>query len=140
MGVSGSGKSTVAEAMADAWDLEFRDGDEFHSDANKQKMQRGEGLNDDDRRPWLDAIGEWLAQGPRRVVAASALRRAHRNRLRAAVPGVRFVFLDVAEDVAHERVAQRRGHFMPASLVRSQFETLERPASDESDVVWVTSA
>jgi gluconokinase len=133
MGVSGAGKSTVGGLIADRLGLSFRDADAFHPPANIAKMSRGEALVDDDRWPWLDAIGAHLAAHRDRgcVVTCSALKRAYRDRLRAAAPGLRFVFLYGEVHLVASRQAARQGHFMPASLVASQFATLEHPAPEE---------
>ena len=129
MGVSGSGKSTVGAALADALGVRFVDGDSLHPAANVAKMAAGIPLDDADRLPWLDAIGTVLAAG-RVVVACSALKRAYRDRLRAAAPALELVFLDGSRELIASRL-DRPGHFMPASLLDSQFATLERPGLDE---------
>ena len=130
MGVSGSGKTTVGAALADAFGLRFVDGDALHPAANVAKMAAGIPLDDADRAPWLDAIGAVLAAGPV-VVACSALKRAYRDRLRAAAPGLQLVFLDGDRALLASRMTARPGHFMPASLLDSQLATLERPEPDE---------
>jgi len=130
MGVSGSGKTTVGAALADALGLRFVDGDAMHPAANVAKMAAGIPLDDADRAPWLDAIGAVLADGPV-VVACSALKRAYRDRLRAAAPDLQLVFLDGAPALLASRMAARPGHFMPTSLLDSQLATLERPDPDE---------
>jgi gluconokinase len=130
MGVSGSGKTTVGAALADALGLGFVDGDSLHPAANVAKMAAGIPLDDADRAPWLDAIGEVLAAGPV-VVACSALKRAYRDRLRAAAPSLRLVFLDGSRALLASRMAARPGHFMPTSLLDSQRATLEPPGLDE---------
>jgi len=130
MGVSGSGKTTVGAALADALGLRFVDGDALHPAANVAKMAAGIPLDDADRAPWLDAIGAVLADGPV-VVACSALKRAYRDRLRAAAPGLQLVFLDGDRALLASRMAARPGHFMPTSLLDSQLATLERPDPDE---------
>ena len=138
MGVSGSGKSTVAAGIADALGLGFIDGDGLHSPESVARMQAGTPLTDDDRWPWLARIGARLAdevQWPAGlVIACSALRRAYRDRIRAGAPGVRFVFLDGPADVIRARMAGRSGHYMPESLLTSQLQTLEPPGADEPDV------
>lgn len=138
MGVSGSGKSAVGAALADALGLPFADGDDFHPARNVAKMSAGQPLGDTDRWPWLDAIGglidRWRAAGQGGVVACSALRRSYRDRLRAGRPQVRFAFLDVPRSVLVARLADRPGHFMPASLLDSQLATLEPPSADEPTV------
>ncbi|MDQ6640077.1 MAG: gluconokinase, partial [Pseudomonadota bacterium] len=127
---------------AAACGLHFIDGDALHSAESVARMQAGIALGDEDRWPWLDRIGSCLADAsnwPRGVVVAcSALRRAYRDRLRSAAPGVRFVFLDGPDALIALRLAARGGHYMPASLLASQLETLERPGDDESDVVRVS--
>jgi len=131
MGVSGSGKTTVGRRLAEAMGAEFIDGDDLHSDAARAKMAAGGALTDDDRWPWLDRVGAALARGPRVIVACSALRRAYRDRLRAAAgPSLRFVYLDADIETMRARVARRKGHYMPASLVDSQFATLEPPKGE----------
>jgi gluconokinase len=141
MGVSGSGKSTVAAGIAQALGLQFIDGDGLHSPENVARMQAGTPLRDEDRWPWLDRIGRRLADEagwPRGVViACSALRRAYRDRIRAGAPSVRFVFLDGPADVIRSRMAGRTGHYMPPSLLASQLQTLEPPGDDEPDVLRV---
>ena len=133
MGVSGSGKTTVGAALADALGLPFVDGDALHPAANVAKMAAGIPLDDADRAPWLDAVGAVLAAGPV-VVACSALKRAYRDRLRAAAPGLELVFLDGSRELLASRMTARPGHFMPASLLDSQLATLERPDPDEHSV------
>lgn len=144
MGVSGSGKSTVAAGIAAASGLHFIDGDGLHSAASVARMQAGAPLDDADRWPWLDRIGACLADRdawPRGVVVAcSALKRAYRDRIRAAAPGVRFVFLDGPGELIASRLGGRSGHYMPASLLASQLRTLEPPGADEADVVRVDVA
>lgn len=136
MGVSGAGKSTVGQAIADALGLPFADADDFHPEANIAKMSRGESLNDDDRWPWLAAIGEHLVahRGRGCVVTCSALKRIYRDALRQAAPDLRLVFLTGDAALVAARQAARQGHFMPASLVASQFATLEPPAADEAAI------
>ena len=142
MGVSGSGKSVVAQAIARAMGLDCVDGDDLHLPASVAKMARGTPLDDADRWPWLDRIGARLCDAGRSpaglALACSALKRAYRDRLRAAAPGVRFVFLDGSPELIHARMLERRDHFMPADLLQSQFATLERPAADERDVAKVS--
>jgi len=130
MGVSGSGKTTVGAALADALGLRFVDGDALHPVANVAKMAAGIPLDDADREPWLDAIGSVLADRPV-VVACSALKRAYRDRLRAAAPRLELVFLDGDRELLAARMAARPGHFMPTSLLDSQLATLEPPTVDE---------
>jgi carbohydrate kinase (thermoresistant glucokinase family) len=130
MGVSGSGKSTVGAALAEALGIPFVDGDALHPAANVAKMAAGIPLGDEDRAPWLDAIGARLARPPI-VVACSALKRAYRDRLRDAAPSLELVFLDGTRDLLAERMLARPGHFMPPALLDSQLATLERPTPDE---------
>jgi gluconokinase len=136
MGVSGAGKSTVGQAIATALSLPFADADDFHPAANIAKMSRGEALDDGDRWPWLAAIGAHLAahRGRGCVVTCSALKRAYRDALRQAAPDLRLVFLTGDPGLVAARQAARRNHFMPASLVASQFATLEPPAPDEAAI------
>jgi gluconokinase len=137
MGVSGAGKSTVGPLIAAALALPFNDADDFHPPANVAKMSRGEPLDDADRAPWLDAIGAHLAahRGRGCAVTCSALKRAYRDRLRTAAPDLRLVFLSGDMALVAARQAARAGHFMPASLVASQFATLEAPAVEERAIV-----
>ena len=138
MGVSGAGKTTVGRALAAALGAEFIDGDDLHSEAARAKMASGVALSDEDRWPWLDRVGAALAQG-RRVVACSALKRVYRERIRAAAgPRLRFVYLAADREAMRRRVAARPGHYMPASLVDSQFATLE-PPHGEADVVEISA-
>ncbi len=129
MGVAGCGKSTLAEALGKAWGLPVIEGDDFHPSRNRELMQRGIALTDADRWGWLDAVGAALQQRRGGAVAScSALKRIYRDRLRAAVPGLSFVFLELDEAAAAARVAARAGsHFFNPDLVRSQFDTLEAP-------------
>lgn len=135
MGVSGSGKTTVAELIAKRLGWPFMEGDRLHPKANVEKMRQGIPLNDADREPWLDRIGEelesWAAEGRSGVMTCSALKRAYRDRIRAARPDVRFVYVRGSEALIGARVAARHHEYMPASLLRSQFEALEEPAPDE---------
>lgn len=141
MGVSGSGKSMVGAALAEALGLPFLEGDALHPPANVEKMSKGIPLTDADRFPWLDRIGSRvsasLAAGKGIVVSCSALRKIYRDRLRNAATGrLVFVFLRGTEDVLAPRMAARKGHFMPSSLLKSQLATLEDP-STEGGVVTV---
>ncbi len=136
MGVSGSGKSTVGAALAQRLRVPFADADDFHPPANIEKMSRGEPLDDDDRYPWLELIGAWLAERPDgAVVACSALKRGYRDQLRRHAPGTEFLLLHGTRGVIERRQASRPGHFMPASLLTSQFQTLEPLQPDEYGVL-----
>jgi gluconokinase len=133
MGVSGSGKSTVGAAVAQRLGVPFADADDFHPPANIAKMKAGIALDDDDRYPWLEAIGRWLAEHCREggVMSCSALKRKYRDQLRRHCPQTEFVHLSGSPEVIAARQASRPGHFMPASLMASQFATLEPLAPDE---------
>jgi gluconokinase len=132
MGVSGSGKSTVGAALAQRLRVPFADADDFHPPANIAKMTAGQALDDDDRYPWLEAIGQWLAQhGEGGVMSCSALKRKYRDQLRRHCPDVEFLHLAGTPEVIGRRQASRPGHFMPASLLASQFATLEPLEPDE---------
>jgi len=136
MGVSGSGKSTVGAALAQRLRKPFADADDFHPEANIAKMSAGEPLDDDDRHPWLEAIGAWLGDHEGGgVMTCSALKRAYRDQLRAHAPDTVFVHLHGERGVITRRQATRPGHFMPASLLDSQFATLEPLGSDETGFV-----
>ncbi|HET8560013.1 MAG TPA: gluconokinase [Marmoricola sp.] len=135
-GVSGSGKSTVGRELADRLDLSFADGDDFHSKANVDKMTAGIALTDDDRRPWLVSIGEWLAEQEKgAVVACSALKRAYRDLIRRGCPDVYSVQLTGSHELIAQRQASRHGHFMPASLMDSQWAAFEPLQGDEAGLV-----
>jgi gluconokinase len=134
MGVSGSGKSTVGSALARRLGVPFVDADALHPLANVAKMAAGEPLDDDDRYPWLEKVGGWLAGHPAGVVSCSALRRKYRDQLRVHCPRVEFLHLDGSPEMIGRRLAARAGHFMPAALLRSQFETLEPLDVDEAGV------
>lgn len=137
MGVSGVGKTTVAEGLAGRLGWEFAEGDDFHSEANVAKMRAGTPLTDEDRWPWLRAIRDWMAErltaGESAVVTSSALRVAYRDVLREAGPGVRFLHLVADEALVEERMREREGHFMPTSLLESQLDTLEPLTEVELD-------
>ena len=135
MGVTASGKSALGEALAAALGAPYQDADDLHPEVNRAKMARGEPLNDVDRAPWLAAVAEWMAGHSNGVVACSALKRAYRDRLRVGDPDARFVLLNPPEPVLRARLKERKGHFMPASLLASQLATLEPPAHDERALV-----
>jgi gluconokinase len=138
MGVSGCGKSTIGMEVARRLGWDFRDGDAFHPPANVAKMRSGAPLTDDDRWPWLDAIAAEVAgregRGDHVVIACSALKRAYRDRLRATRRAIRFVHLAGSFALIDARMKARRDHFMPASLLESQFATLEALGADEDSV------
>nr|WP_197683514.1 gluconokinase [Jiangella alkaliphila] len=138
MGVSGSGKTTVATRLADRLGRPFAEADDMHPPANVAKMSAGTPLTDADRRPWLATVRDWLTgqaeQGRGAVVTCSALRRVYRDVLREAAGGVTFVHLDGDPELLAERMAARKGHFMPSSLLRSQLDTLEPLEPDEDGV------
>jgi gluconokinase len=131
MGVSGSGKTTVGRLLARDLGWPFYDADDFHPPANVEKMHRGVPLTDADRAPWLDALHALIERlagaGHSAVLACSALKQSYRDDLRAGVPGMRFVYLHGDGALIAQRLAERRGHFMPADLLRSQLGTLEEP-------------
>jgi gluconokinase len=131
MGVAGCGKSSLARTVADALGLPLVEGDEHHSEANRARMAQGIALTDADRQDWLATLGRLLQAHPQGVVlTCSALKRAYREQLRAASPGLRFAFLDITPAAAARRVAARASHFFSASLVDSQFATLESPVGE----------
>ncbi|GLS46348.1 gluconokinase [Methylobacterium brachythecii] len=138
MGVSGSGKSTLAALLAARLGLPFADGDGFHTPETIARMQAGHPLDDADREPWLARIAAWinarLAQGEGGVVACSALRRVYRDVLVRGRPEVRIVYLEGSRALIADRLARRRGHFMPAALLDSQFADLEPPGLDERPI------
>lgn len=135
MGVSGSGKSTVAELLAQHLGATLIEGDDLHPASNRAKMQAGTPLADEDRWPWLDLVGRALvdADGPA-VATCSALKRVYRDRIRAAASETFFVHLDGDADLLKDRQKARKGHFMPPSLMDSQLETLEQLGEDEAGV------
>lgn len=136
MGVTGSGKTTIGEALAKRTGMVFADADDYHSEANKAKMHAGIPLTDEDREPWLETlhgvIAGWVAAGTGAVLACSALKGSYRGTLSAGQPegAVRFVLLDVPKAVLAERLAERKGTYMNPALLDSQLQTLERPGSE----------
>lgn len=135
MGVSGCGKSSVGVGLATELGLIYRDGDDLHPLENVAKMRAGVALNDADRWPWLDRVGWILKTQAPVIVGCSALKRAYRDRIRAAAGGsVCFVHLAGSKDVIAGRMAQRQGHYMPLSLLDSQFAALEPPGAEEKAI------
>jgi gluconokinase len=138
MGVSGAGKSTIAEALANRLAWRYEDGDKFHPSGNVAKMAAGQPLTDADRRPWLQAIADEIdrlsALGERAVVACSALRRTYRDILVHRRHDIRIVYLKGTQQLIASRLARRKGHFMPPGLLTSQFKTLEPPGEDEHPI------
>ena len=132
MGVSGTGKSTIGQALAEALEVPFVEGDDLHPAANRQKMASGIPLTDADRAPWLDAVAAALDRPV--VVACSALKRRYRDRLRETAPDLELVFLHGTAELLAARMEGREGHFMPTSLLRSQLDTLEEPGADEDTI------
>ncbi|CAG9295388.1 gluconokinase [Celerinatantimonas diazotrophica] len=142
MGVSSSGKSSVGSALAKAIDAKFIDGDDLHPKANILKMSEGAPLNDDDRSPWLErirdaafSIGHKSEQG---VIVCSALKRRYRNTIRDGNPHLIFLHLYGDIELVSRRMRQRENHFMPQSLLQSQFDALEMPSHDETDVFTIS--
>jgi len=135
MGVSGSGKTTVAKLIADRLDWAFEEGDALHPPANVAKMAAGHPLDDDDRAPWLAKVADWvdarLDGGESGVITCSALKRRYRALIDRRGQGVEFVYLHGSRELVAERLATRQGHFMPSSLLASQFDALEEPGADE---------
>jgi gluconokinase len=141
MGVAGCGKSSVAARAAAALGLPLIEGDDFHSPQAVAKMRAGEPLTDADRDGWLTRLGAELAARPAgAVLSCSALKRAYRERLRAAAPGLRFAFLQLSREAALARVRNRPGHFFPAALMDNQFATLEPPLHEAGVLVLDATA
>ena len=139
MGVSGSGKTSIAEGLRDEFGWPFQEGDQLHSAENVAKMAAGKPLTDADREPWLDRCAVWIKQrlhdGSGGLLTCSALKHAYRVRLGEGAPGLLFLYLKVDETVLRARLAQRRGHYMPPSLLPSQLATLEEPTRDEPALI-----
>ncbi len=138
MGVSGCGKSTVAALLAGQLGWSFEEGDSLHPEANVQKMAAGEPLTDEDRWPWLAKVADWVEQtlddGQDGIITCSALKRSYRDAINRRGSGVVFVFLSGSKETIAARLAVRRGHFMPTSLLDSQFADLEEPGPDEPEI------
>lgn len=139
MGVSGCGKSTVAERLAKRLAWQFAEADTFHPAANVEKMRSGVPLDDADRAPWLEAIADWTeamrSRGQHAVVTCSALKRAYRQRLARGHHDVRFVYLQGSYEMIAARLSARRHEYMPPALLRSQFDALEEPGEEENPLV-----
>jgi gluconokinase len=131
MGVAGSGKTTIGGLLARRLGWEFYDGDDFHSAHNREKMQRGEALSEEDREPWLEALRELISQSvmnhKNAVIACSALKQTYRERLTGGSNEVRLVYLKGTPELIRRRVAARHGHFFDPALLQSQFDVLEEP-------------
>ncbi|MER8016502.1 gluconokinase [Streptomyces griseoluteus] len=136
MGVAGTGKTTIGPLLAARLGVPYAEGDDFHPQANIDKMTAGTPLEDADRWPWLDAIGRWAhgRAGLGGVVSSSALKRSYRDRLRAEAPGAVFVHLTGSRELIESRMSQRQNHFMPTALLDSQFATLQPLQADEAGV------
>lgn len=139
MGVSGAGKSTVGEALARRLGWAFVDGDSLHPPVNVTKMHAGRALDDEDRKPWLAVIAAqidaWLGHGKPGVIACSALKRRYRSAIIGDRRAVRLIYLEGSQTLIAHRLAQRRGHFMPATLLDSQLAALEPPTPEENAIV-----
>jgi gluconokinase len=139
MGVSGCGKTTVAQGISERTGLPYGEADRFHPPENIAKMESGTPLTDEDRWPWLRELASWMAaqsaQGFSTVIACSALRRSYRDVLRNGPPGLQFVHLHGDPELIRTRMSSRSGHFMPASLLQSQLDTLEPLQDDEDGLV-----
>ncbi|MBE5321774.1 gluconokinase [Pedobacter sp. MR2016-19] len=142
MGVSGSGKTVIGKALAPRINAEFIDGDNLHSQRNVDKMAAGIPLTDADRLDWLLLIAkvgrEHVAHGTSCIIACSALKKSYRNLLRTDNTNIRFVYLKGSFDLIHDRIVKRSHQYMPSTLLKSQFDTLEEPLSDEQDVVTIS--
>ena len=142
MGVSGTGNSTVGEALAKNLNAKFIDGDDLHPRANIQKMARREPLNDTDRQPWLERISDAVFSLEHKnecgVIVCSALKKAYRDRIRHGNQQLVFVFLDGSRELIMARMQARKGHFMKPAMLDSQFAALERPQPDEVDILTVS--
>ncbi len=139
MGVSGSGKTTIAKGLQKRLGWQYQEGDALHPPANVEKMKAGHPLIDEDRWPWLariaQKIDEWRSQGISGIVTCSALKRSYRDVIIGKRPDVVLVFPKGSKSLIGERMARRHGHFMPASLLDSQFATLEEPSPDENPII-----
>ncbi|MCX3266906.1 gluconokinase [Pedobacter agri] len=142
MGVSGSGKTVIGKALAPKLNAEFIDGDNLHSQRNVDKMAAGIPLTDEDRLDWLNLIAkvghDHAAHGTTCIIACSALKKKYRDNLRSNNPSIKFIYLKGSYDLIYSRIAKRSHQYMPASLLKSQFDTLEEPQNDEHDVFVVS--
>ncbi|RDC54877.1 gluconokinase [Pedobacter chinensis] len=141
MGVSGSGKTVVGRSLAQKINAEFIDGDNLHSQRNVDKMAAGIPLTDEDRLDWLNLIAkvghDHVEHGTTCIIACSALKKTYRDLLRNNNESIRFIYLKGSFDLIHDRISKRSHQYMPASLLQSQFDTLEEPQADETDVLVV---
>lgn len=141
MGVSGCGKSVVAQRLSSALNIPCLDGDFLHPRHNVDKMANGQALDDDDRLPWLQALNQaayaMLRTNPNSLMVCSALKKNYRDILRQNNAGIHFIFLNGNKDVVKERLQQRKGHFFKATMLDSQFNTLENPGVDENDIITI---
>jgi carbohydrate kinase (thermoresistant glucokinase family) len=139
MGVSGSGKTTVAKALAERLSMVFQEGDDLHPPENVAKMKAGHPLDDADRWPWLALVAQWidaqLSAGRDGIITCSLLKRAYRKVVIGDRPNVRLLYLHGAKSLIAEHIGHRHGHFMPPALLDSQFEALEEPAPEENAIV-----
>lgn len=137
MGVSGSGKTTIGNLLSEKLDLPYRDGDDLHPQANIDKMAAGVPLTDEDRWPWLELVGRWLADHPDGgIIGCSSLKRSYRDLIREKAPDATFVHVHGVPEVLNQRMSSRPGHFMPPALLESQLSTLEDLGPDESGRVF----
>lgn len=141
MGVSSTGKTTIGTALAEQFGMKLIDGDDLHPRANILKMGSGLPLNDDDRRPWLERINDAAfsleQKSENGIIVCSALKKAYRDQIRQGNQKLTFLFLHGSFELIQQRMAQRKGHFMKTAMLQSQFDTLEIPQADESDVIFI---
>lgn len=141
MGVSSTGKTTIGTALAEQFGMKLIDGDDLHPRANILKMASGLPLNDDDRRPWLERINDAAfsleQKSENGIIVCSALKKAYRDQIRQGNQQLTFLFLHGSFELIQQRMAQRKGHFMKTAMLQSQFDTLEIPQADESDVIFI---
>lgn len=141
MGVSSTGKTTIGTALAEQFGMKLIDGDDLHPRANILKMASGLPLNDDDRRPWLERINDAAfsleQKSENGIIICSALKKAYRDQIRQDNQKLTFLFLHGSFELIQQRMAQRKGHFMKTAMLQSQFDTLEIPQTDESDVIFI---